>query len=207
MTTVQEITDDPECRAATAAYNNHKRVQIELERKIAEEKKDAERQALREELMNAYKDQPWRDFFVTYNSQDFSNRVSTVGGGYPISLEILEIKNKEAREEIGKIEYSELREQEDQYCQQDRRRVSACTIYNEVLENQDNNIVEQFTEDYPELKETYNQCLTKINSLPKENDRNFIQSRNEIVQSYPCDLALEAAMQLRLTYSYLHPLK
>ena len=200
---LEKIMGDEECRAATSANRYFEQEQTKLKRKLAEEKRQSESQVLREEILNKYQGLSWQEFFVAYNAPDFRGGRHALDEGYRIQNEILKTKQVEAKKDIGSNEYDVLLKQKNKYCEKDRRRVSACVVYEEVMNLKKSNIIENLAANYDELKKVFNECHKLVTSLGKA--RKFSESNN-VARSYPCDLALKAASKRRIAHNYNSPL-
>lgn len=197
---LKEVIENTECQAAKSAVSKYKMEKYKLERELKQKELAAKKQAIIDDINKTYGDLSWRDFFVAYNEK---NRELTFEQRDPMR-KLLEKKQQEAKEEVGKKEYDQLVKSEEEYCLKDKRHISPCTVYKKVMREKEKVIVADYVKNYEKLKKDFNVCATYFKKYAEE--KNY-KARNELANTYPCALPLRAARDLGITYSYNKSLK
>lgn len=126
-----KIRNDAECEAAHKAKQEHKRQQRELELKLAAEKKAKEVAEIKTTIIAEQKGKAWQDQISAYLATQCSTEFAFNGKSPKCTAwdEFYEETVTVGKAELAPIPYAEMAAEESKYCSQDKRNLSACTVW------------------------------------------------------------------------------
>lgn len=92
---------------------------------------------------------------------------------------------QQAREELGKVSYPELR-QNKSFCKTDRRALSQCGIVERIIRERREDFIQEYSKNFDQIKKDFNQCFA--NSSSRDDYNHWA--------AYPCSESKEALEKL-----------
>lgn len=192
---------------AEQAEREARREKEEAERKAKEEAEAKARQAKIEkansDVQAKYGTQNWKEYLATYSNSECADKYLSEDDDtecLPMK-KLLETKQEEGRQELAQIPFPELIQQEDTFCKNDRRKYSACSVWKEVTQKQEQELIQGYVKDHDELVKAYNQCVDQYQGVSRD-EPDFYKRRNRVLDRYPCRQAIKAKQKLGLGYGY-----
>ncbi|MGX2949794.1 hypothetical protein ACWIUA_02635 [Ursidibacter sp. B-7004-1] len=130
----QAVKNDKECQAAHLAMKEHIQKKEEEERLAKEAKEKAAIEQAKQELNKELSQLNWQETVQRFvNHQCSQIYISNENYECRAFKSIYDERVEDAKKELSKANFTELLTQEKQYCSRDKRKYSACSIWQDVI--------------------------------------------------------------------------
>lgn len=194
---VESLQQDAECQAAIDAVKEARQAKAEQERQAKEAKMREETDREKAKITQELGQTDWKGVLhYVVNSdcaQQYANMFSKSGFIVPkenyrcLAVEQLYAENLElGKAELSKLSYDELLNQEKDYCSKDKRPLSACALWETVLNEQaEKAFIEKSFEELDKQKAEYARYNDKHPaSARKAFEKAFREKEKEVIENY-----------------------
>lgn len=202
----EKLRKDLECQAADKAIKEDRQIKAEQERQAKEAVDRAEIDKLKVDWQKQLEGKNWQEtahLFVNSECAQYGN----LFGGFHVPkdnfscralVEIYEENVEKGKIELLKSSFEELAEQEKNFCNQDKRRYSACFIWEEALGVQaTEHFAQMDIQSLEKLQDKYQQYNTKRPQKEAEAFRKIFETKGqEVIENY-----VKNPEQLKIDYN------
>jgi len=212
----QEIRNDAECKAAHQAYKEHKKIIRQNKYRARNEKKALEKKEQEKSFKVEYDNQITQLKSLNYDKfmslqKEVCLTVPMFGNG--LSLKDAkckawkDLKQSKENEAVNSLlttyPHAKILEYKNQVCKNVLFDDPKCQEAKLAFEKEKKNVIESYLLNKDLLKKDFNTCYNKIITLNKSSK---YKESQEVLQSYKCYLASQAATKLNI-YGYYNPMK
>ena len=146
-----KVRNNPECNAASDALQKQRQIEYEkkvqaqeLERKLAAEKRESEIAEFKNKLIEEHKEQPWQDKLTSALKFECQREFFAEPGVDCVAWESFhEDAINEGLKTLEASSFDDVVAKEAEFCSRDKRRGSACTVWQKSLEQKTTALVSE----------------------------------------------------------------
>jgi hypothetical protein len=217
----KKTKNDPECNAANKALKEDRHKKIEEKRKKEEqarkEKEAKQKEAFEAEYKKRLDEFSKLDYYALVETAQkdcryYTGTSSIFGNPYrdikqakcKAYKKLIKTKKEEALNKLlSNNPGKKLMEYKDRVCKNAMYGNIKCDLAREAFEKQTTKIVSEYLANKNKLKEDFNKCFYKIDSL---NKKSKYQESLKVKNSFECYMPAKAAQKLNV-YGYFEPIK